>query len=235
MFWLYLARKIEDISGVRSVLEDVMAPERLKKISRMKNEDAAALSLTAGLLLHGACKEAGIEGAEQRLGYTENGRPYLLECPDYHFNISHSGDFACLVFGNRNAGVDIERIRPVKESVVRRVFTEKEQAWLSRSRKEYPADSYENDVIRLWTRKESYGKYLGDGMSERVVKTSLCPDYGADKGGAYEKAGETEVRFLEYAISGYRLSVCLSGEGASDKEAPIKLPICSSTVKINIE
>lgn len=233
MFWLYLARKVNDMSGFPFALEDVMAPERLQKINSMKNKDAAALSLTAGLLLHRSCKEAGMEGAERRLGYTEKGRPYFLQYPGYYFNISHSGDFACLTFGTENCGVDIERFRPVKESAVKRVFTAEERTWLNGSETAESPGSYEKNVIRLWTRKESYGKYLGEGLSERVRKTSLCPwDERIEDNGT---AGDRKVGFLEYGISGYHLSICLSGQKKAAAETPIIITPCISTVKINIE
>lgn len=235
MLWLYLAEKTEDISGMTLSWETVIAPERLQKINRMKNKNAAELSLTAGLLLHRACKEAGIEGAERKLGYTEKGRPYFLEYPDYYFNISHSGDFACVVFGTGNSGVDIEKIHPVKESAVKRVFTEAEREWLNRRREEHPADSYERDIIRLWTRKESYGKYLGEGLSERVMKTSLCRDCSMKKDGVNKIAVNREVQFLEYGIPGYWLSICLGGQEKAGERATIKIPSYNGTVKINIE
>lgn len=88
----------------------------------------------------------------------EYGKPYFPEYREVHFNISHSGNLAVCAVGETELGADIERIRPVREAVCRRVFTEREQDWLRQK-----ADTKEA-FIRLWTLKESYIKATGQGL-----------------------------------------------------------------------
>ena len=42
---------------------------------------------------------------------TENGKPYIKNYPDYHFNISHSNGAVAIAFSDYPVGVDIEKIR----------------------------------------------------------------------------------------------------------------------------
>ncbi len=49
------------------------------------------------------------------LSYGQHGKPYLRNHPEIHFNISHCEGLAVCVFSDTETGVDVERIREVKE------------------------------------------------------------------------------------------------------------------------
>lgn len=109
------------------------------------------------LLAHALSEEYGISPLP-RVSRGENGKPYFSEYRNIYFNISHSGDMAVCALGGMELGVDIERMRAVKEGMIRRVLTGREREWLTRS-----ADK-EEAFIRLWTLKESYVKATGEGL-----------------------------------------------------------------------
>ncbi len=88
----------------------------------------------------------------------ENGKPYFSEYRNIHFNISHSGNMAVCALGGTDLGVDIERLRPVREGLIRRVLTGREREWLM------GRPDKEEAFIRLWTLKESYVKATGEGL-----------------------------------------------------------------------
>lgn len=86
------------------------------------------------------------------------GKPYFPEHEKMHFNISHTGNMAVCALGETELGVDIERIRPVRESMQNRVLTEREREWIWQQKNTAEA------FIRLWTLKESYIKATGQGL-----------------------------------------------------------------------
>ena len=89
---------------------------------------------------------------------TEGGKPYFKDCPDRHFNLSHSGDLAMCALSDAPVGVDIEVIRPRKEGL----------PWYT-----FKGEDYERYLAlggdweafyTLWTEVESVIKYTGEGL-----------------------------------------------------------------------
>ena len=76
------------------------------------------------------------------------GKPFLKDYADFHFNISHSGDFLAVAFANSSVGVDVEKIRPVNPKIANRFFTKEEEEFIKN----------ENDFFYVWTRKEAFIK-----------------------------------------------------------------------------
>ncbi len=123
---------------------------RRERLLRYLRREDQARCLAAGLLLR---RVLGI--CEDKLCKGPYGKPYL---PDgRQFNLSHSGRYVILGVSNAEIGVDVEKIAPFDDRVVRRCFTAEEKAWL------YETDS-ENRFYRLWTAKESVMKATGAGF-----------------------------------------------------------------------
>ncbi|MBE6629550.1 MAG: 4'-phosphopantetheinyl transferase superfamily protein [Ruminococcaceae bacterium] len=90
---------------------------------------------------------------------TPNGKPYFEGSP-VQFSISHTGTLvAVAVSKNHPVGLDIEKIRPLREKFAARYFSEREQTEFANS------DDPDTTLIRLWTAKEAVGKYHGTGLS----------------------------------------------------------------------
>lgn len=81
----------------------------------------------------------------------KNGKP-LTSLP-LHFNCSHSGDFVVCAVGERELGVDLEQIRPVRPRL-ERALTAAERQWLA----SLPQPERDEGFFRLWTLKESWIK-----------------------------------------------------------------------------
>ena len=91
-----------------------------------------------------------------------HGKPFLAGFPDIHFNISHCDNLAACAIHSRPIGIDVERIRPFQDGLLRRVLTEKErQQVLAAGGKE----AQEQCFVRFWTLKESYLKAVGCGIT----------------------------------------------------------------------
>lgn len=89
------------------------------------------------------------------------GKPALEEHPGIHFNLSHAeGIAACIVCG-RECGIDCERIRDFRPNILKRIFSEQEQAYF----RNLPDEEKNTAFFRLWTLKEAYIKAIGRGLS----------------------------------------------------------------------
>lgn len=97
--------------------------------------------------------------ADPALRFGEYEKPYLSAYPEIFFNLSHCDRLAVCLFSDVECGVDAEQIRRVRPTVVRKVFSEREQAALAE------ADCPDVFFTRLWTLKEAFAKAVGMGIS----------------------------------------------------------------------
>lgn len=100
---------------------------------------------------------------ELSLGRGAHGKPYMRGFPDFHFNLSHTRSAAVCAIGSQPLGVDMERVRPFRPSVAARCFTPLEQAYVQ---------GRDRRFSRVWTRKEAFCKYTGEGLSRPM--RSFC-------------------------------------------------------------
>jgi 4'-phosphopantetheinyl transferase len=115
--------------------------------------------------------------------YSAYGRPELVPANKQNtldFNVSHTEDFALLAFSrNRRIGIDIERVRRDFDAgeIAERFFSESER---TRLRELSPNERYEG-FFRCWTRKESFIKALGEGLSHPLdsFDVTIEPDVPA--------------------------------------------------------
>jgi 4'-phosphopantetheinyl transferase len=110
------------------------------------------------LLRYAIKQEYGIT-EELLFSYGEHGKPYLKEHDTIYFNLSHCKGIAACAFGIGELGVDVERVRPVQEGLIRKALTPKEQMQIA------GASDKEDMFFRFWTLKESFIKTTGKGLS----------------------------------------------------------------------
>jgi 4'-phosphopantetheinyl transferase len=110
--------------------------------------------LVRGVLVafHDVPPRARIEAPEDG-----NGKPRLEARPGGpFFNLSHShGGIAAIVAPDREVAIDVERLRPYNENLVRGTLREAER----------PRVRGEEEFYRFWTAKEAYMKLVGAGLS----------------------------------------------------------------------
>jgi 4'-phosphopantetheinyl transferase len=118
----------------------------------------------------------GIAPEAVRFATAARGKPHLTDpARDVRFNLSHSGERALLaVTLGREVGIDIEQTRIVSDmfSVAERVFSPGERERLRQT----PGDRQHEVFFRLWTRKESFIKALGDGMYFPLAEFDVSTD-----------------------------------------------------------
>ncbi|MBO4927712.1 MAG: hypothetical protein J5379_05620 [Clostridiales bacterium] len=116
------------IGEVRDLLEKISS-ERRTQISRFRFEADKMRSLFAEVLLRYALKKRyGIE--DLSLGTNEYGKPFLKDHEEIFFNLSHSGDWVVCGIGDRNLGIDVERIEDIEMSIARDFFAKEEWEYI---------------------------------------------------------------------------------------------------------
>lgn len=163
-----------------SALEDPAVFERLlgtvpayrrEKAMRFRFQSGRMQSLGVGLLLRLACRDFGIEGADENVVLGENGKPTFRDFPDVHFNLSHSKERVMCVVSPCEVGCDVERVKEGRSRLAERFFKESETRWIQ----SFPeGDAQDTAFCRLWTLKECYMKVTGRGMSLSPDKFTLA-------------------------------------------------------------
>lgn len=138
--------------------------DRRRKAASCRREEALRC-IAAGALLRYAAGCRGI--SEYTIQENRWGKPCLENHPGFHFNLTHSGHFAAIAWGDEEVGIDLEtiRTRDTIHQLARRHFTVPEQKYLF-------AQDTESRFYEIWTAKESYLKYLGTGLTRPLA--SFC-------------------------------------------------------------
>lgn len=134
-----ILRKVKPEDQKRSLAGDMLAKKYLSKLSGVAPE---ALIFAKG----------------------EHGKPYVLNIP-YHFSISHSGDYTVLAISDRPIGVDVEVIRDFSAILARRCFNEGELQYIAGNSPSRKKSVMQRCFYEIWTAKEAYLKYTGQGLS----------------------------------------------------------------------
>ncbi len=138
-------------------------------------------------------------------------KPALARATGWDFNISHAGDVVAVAAGRGHVGVDVERIRPVREmaSIVERYFHPDEaRAWRSLTE-----SAREEGFFVLWSAREAAMKCAGLGLAKGMVITRVEPEILAS-GTATATVGALQVQLqLWECEAGYVMIVAAAAAG----------------------
>ena len=157
----------------------------------MKQEQDRKLSVAAGLLLTQAFADCGISHDAVVLK-NSYGKPYLQDHANIHFSLSHSGIYAMCAISDNPVGCDIQKISDARTQVARRFFTQTEQSYLQ------GLPDSQSQFSQIWTRKESYVKMKGLGIS-------ACPLTSFDVTG---DSIPSDAVFYELSLPDHYATVC---------------------------
>ena len=93
---------------------------------------------------------------------TDQGKPFLPEFPEFHFNVTHSKKMIMVALSRGSVGVDLERMRKIDVvSIAKRFFSPQELLFLQEE------GQVQNQQIffKLWTAKEAALKADGGGIA----------------------------------------------------------------------
>lgn len=143
-----------------------------------------SFSKTSKELLEIALKEEKI--TSYKISKSINGKPYI-DNSNIFYNISHKNKMVGLIISDSEVGLDIEYIDTEnikRKSTLKYFFTEKERKSITTN----------EDLLTLWTKKESYIK-LNGGMLRDAIGLDI---------------NNTNVIFDTFKLDNYIITICKS-------------------------
>jgi phosphopantetheine--protein transferase-like protein len=107
---------------------------------------------------------------------TEYGKPIIANATNLHLSVTHTGDFHVCVFAGSNIGIDAEDVGQKKigmeriRKITARFFHPDEIARLDECLSE---DEMRRGFFEIWTRKEAYLKWTGEGIRRELSGFSV--------------------------------------------------------------
>jgi len=169
--WLF-SRDVDARERIR--LAAYLSPEERTRTQRFLDErDSHRYAATRGRLREILSSYVGLPPAQISFRYGDRGKPYLEDGPPTWFNLSHSGHLAAVAVSTEfEVGVDIERLRPVRQDLPDRYFSRSEATALAT----LEGDAWRAAFFRCWTRKEAFIKALGEGMRQPLDSFAVTFD-----------------------------------------------------------
>ncbi len=164
------------------------------------------LSLGAGILLDRGLREYGLREAYVRIGQKKNEKPYLIDYPQIHFNLSHSENMVLAVFADAEVGCDIEYIKKADLELAKRFFCPEEYEFIAG----LEGEKQDNAFYQIWTMKESFLKATGMGMELPLNAFGFYLTQGKIKVSQSYDPWEYDV--LQYNFGEYPAAVCIQSQ-----------------------
>ncbi|MFJ8118278.1 4'-phosphopantetheinyl transferase superfamily protein (plasmid) [Bacillus mycoides] len=141
---------------------NLISNEKRERMKRLLNLCDINRTLIGDLLIRSlVCQKYKMNNEEIKFIYNEYGKPFVQNFSDFHFNISHSGEWVVCATANSNVGIDIERVSDIEAlKLANEFFSEEEFYDLSNMN----SDEQINYFFDLWTLKESHIKMIGKGL-----------------------------------------------------------------------
>ncbi len=142
--------------------------ERREQISRYVREQDKERSICAGLLLRHGFLEWGYtedEWKQVKVIREAHGKPRLESYPDFHYSLSHSGEWVICAVDDAQIGVDIQEMKEIKLALARRFYHPDEYERLIGIEKQ---ELQRKEFYTMWAAKESYVKLTGRGIGEGI-------------------------------------------------------------------
>lgn len=166
----------------------MMSLEKQNKVKNIKNEKDQKLTIAGEMLARKLLADYNHISQEQivfEIG--EYGKPYAVSCAE--FNISHSGDMVVCCVSDKCIGIDIEMIKPLNSSIIRKLCTESDKRYIYGEGCLNETNEFSNEQLyrfyEVWTAKEAYFKCIGTGIKnlksisfENLIETRKVYDIG---------------------------------------------------------
>lgn len=208
---------LEALRGEESPWENLLSSKEKERAARFRsNLDQHRYSTTRGLLRKILAGYLDADPSTLSFSYSEKEKPSLAgpNSAAIGFNVSHSGGVSLLAFTRgREIGVDVEQVRRDfdLEAIAQRFFSAHERREMFALAAEERFEAF----YRCWTRKESYIKATGDGLSlplhqfDVSIVAGDCDALIATRPDASE-AAKWSMREVA-AGDGYAAALCVEG------------------------
>ncbi|MBR6222563.1 MAG: 4'-phosphopantetheinyl transferase superfamily protein [Lachnospiraceae bacterium] len=201
MFEIFFTHLDIDISDEQKDLYmQYMTADRKARIERLKRREAVVKNLLAGLFVARGIEAAGFHYDPCDIYIGEHGKPLVLE-DKYYFNLSHSHGLGGLVVGDKNCGFDVQKDIEKYEKIEKRVSCENELKVLE----SVDPGKKSRLFTLLWSAKEAYLKYTGDGIRKELTIIDTSPLLKEAVNHLLEKNNENDRINTEIVVGGERL------------------------------
>ncbi len=186
-----LLLKDEKFSEKEIFLLNFLSEMRREKVLRFVYDMDKKLSLYSALMARMVISgQSGILPHDLMFGLQKNGKPYLLNEKGIHFNLSHTRNAIIGGFAREEIGVDVEKIDVPDASILPVCFHESETERFYHTREADRSSLF----YKIWTRKEAYIKFTGQGLCEDITKIDTFEP-------------KLERNFMSWSEAGYIFSV----------------------------
>ena len=185
-----------------------LSPQRKARTDRYHQRSGKNLSIGASVALNCALHRFGRHEKEMSYITSKNGKPYFQTFNRF-FNISHSGTLVLCSLSEKEIGCDVQLCQKTDYlPLARRFFTQQEYHRIFFS--ETPCETF----YRMWTIKESYLKFTGDGIGKGLQFFSV--DLQGDTPQIFKDGKKEDVFVREYPYREYCIAVCSAENNLPD-------------------
>ena len=150
----------DDMTQVSETEVQQMLPlvdeQRRNEALRYKHLFGQFSCLKSWLILKELLKPLDIH--DLKMERNEHGKPFLVNHPDVHFNLSHCKNGIAVVVDFSPVGIDIERFRKSDLALLKKTMNPFEAEWIRSSAE--PVEAF----TQYWTKKEAVVKLRGTGL-----------------------------------------------------------------------
>lgn len=185
-------------------LMSFVSSEKQARIKKYRMHEDVLRALFGDLMIrYVICTKQNLTNEDLVFKLNDYGKPYLLGNTDFHFNISHSGQWVVCIADSSPAGIDVEGIRGMDIKIAERFFSKDELIDINSKQ---PCDRVDY-FFQLWTLKESYIKACGKGMS--IPLDSFSIRMAANNIYVEDSNKSSKWYFKQYDIGeGYKMAAC---------------------------
>ncbi|MBQ9742632.1 MAG: 4'-phosphopantetheinyl transferase superfamily protein [Ruminococcus sp.] len=154
-----------------------MSPERQAKADRYTRTDDKRRCVFAHSLLQEMLRDTS-QSLPVAIVTDPKGKPRALHS-SVQFSISHSGNYVACVTDSSPVGIDIQTIGNVSPSTIRHTCTEQELLFVwGNNRNEITSPDIILRFLQVWTAKEAYLKYTGQGITAGLRSIAVADESG---------------------------------------------------------
>lgn len=150
------------------VMYSLLSMQRRDKAETFCRRSDSIRSMIVYILLRMALyREYGIT-EKPWFEFGNNKKPYLKGSENIFFNLSHCKDAVMCAVGSTEIGVDIQEHSEIIGDSAGMIFHHEEAEYIKKTL------CPEREMIRFWSMKEAYGKYLGKGILYALTEVSFA-------------------------------------------------------------
>ncbi len=170
--WVYESHNASE--KLASLAATRVSAQRRASAARLKRPEDKLPLLLGEAFVRAAAQRSGLCEAFSQWNRQPGGKPFLSHRPSFHFNISHTAGAVLAAFHTAPVGADTEYIGHGDPALARRFFAPGEIDFIRNG----PTEDAARRFCRIWTQKEAYVKFSGQGITGAMANFDVTSDCG---------------------------------------------------------